>query len=305
MAKIVVNGVQIHYQTKGTGPDVILIHGVTSSLAMWYTKVFPALTSQYRVTAYDLRGHGLSEITPNGYTSDDMVRDLVGLMDHLGIQSARIVGHSYGGAIGLHLALLHPQRVDGVVVLDSGLACLRHMRTIKEWQGWKRFRRQLEKFGISYDRFLQLDSKQDVSEVFRTSFRVPIQFGFRKGASRASPRFLKLINETTIGWEFREIAGLTEDRLPEIVAPVLALYGETSPYFKVAAHLSTTLPNCRYETLAEDGHFYLLREPGTALDRISGFIADPMGYVRSDSHAADVKVPEPASPKGLLGLFSK
>lgn len=305
MPKTLVNGVQIHYQTKGAGPDVILIHGVTSSLALWYTKVFPSLASRYRVTAYDLRGHGLSDITPTGYTSDDMVRDLIGLMDALGIQSARIVGHSYGGAIGMHLALLHPERVDGVVVLDSGLACLRYMRTIKEWPGWKRFRRQLEKFGISYERFLNLDSNQDVSEVFRKSFEVPIQFGFRKGASRASPRFKRLINETSIGREFREIAGLTEDRLPEIIAPVLALYGETSPYIKVAAHLSSILPNCRYETLAEDGHFYLLREPGTALDRISGFLADPMGYVRVDVKVPDMKVPEPASARGFFGLFSK
>ena len=62
LAKI--NGIQIHYQTKGSGPDVILLHGVTSSLALWYGGVLTELAKHYRVTAYDLRGHGLSEITP-------------------------------------------------------------------------------------------------------------------------------------------------------------------------------------------------------------------------------------------------
>jgi pimeloyl-ACP methyl ester carboxylesterase len=238
-----------------------------------------------------------------------MVQDLVGLMDSIGIESARIVGHSYGGAIGMHLALLHPERVNGIVVMDSGLACLRHLRTLKEWPGWKRFRRQLEKFGISYERFMKLDANQDVSDVIRKSFEIPIQFGFRKGASRASPRFKRLINETSIGREFREIAGMTEDRLPEIVAPVLALYGETSPYIKIAAHLSSILPNCRYKTLPEDGHFYLLREPGTALDQITGFLTDPLGYIHSTPRTAEVNVPEvnvsPAASGRFLGLFSK
>jgi pimeloyl-ACP methyl ester carboxylesterase len=91
-----------------------------------------------------------------------------------------------------------------------------------------------------------------------------------------------LIDETSIGREFREFAGLTEDRLPQIVAPVLALYGETSPYIKLAAHLSEVLPNCRHETLPDDGHFYLLREPGTAFDRISGFLSAPAAYIGLD-----------------------
>jgi len=279
MPKIESNGIQIHYQAKGTGPDVVLIHGATSSLAMWYTKVFPRLSAKFRVTAYDLRGHGLSTISPKGYTSYDMVQDLLGLMDAANIRKARFIGHSYGGAIALHLALLHPERVEGIVVLDSGLACLRHLRSIKDWPGWKKYGRQLKQFDISYDRFVELYQNQDVTEIFRKSFQIPIMFGFRKGSSRATPRFQKLINETSIGSEFREIAGMTEEKLPQIVAPVMALYGETSPYVKVAAHLSNVLPNCIHETLAEDGHFYLLREPGAVMDRISSFLDDPAVYV--------------------------
>src|SRR5262249_24602502 len=89
--------------------------------------------------------------------------------------------------------------------------------------------------------------------------------------------------ETSIGAEFREIAGLTEERLCEIAAPVLALYGEESPYAAVGAQLSKVLPNCSYETHSEDGHFYVLREPGAALDRISAFLGDPMVYIHGQA----------------------
>jgi pimeloyl-ACP methyl ester carboxylesterase len=286
MAKALVNGMRFHYQTRGDGRDVILIHGVTSSLAVWYTKVQPSLASSFRVTAYDLRGHGLSDMPPTGYTSFDMAQDLAAFMDSVGIRSAAIVGHSFGGCIGLHFALLYPDRVDSLVLLDSGVACLRYMRTIKEWSGWTRLRRQLDRFGISYERFVNLDNKQDVSDIFRNTFKIPIQFGFRKGSTRATPRFQKLINETSIGKEFREPAGLTEERLPEVKIPVLALYGETSPYLKLGMHLTTVLPNCRQETLHEDGHFYLIRNPDAALDRISAFLADPHAYVRGSQSAS-------------------
>jgi len=65
MAKVTVNGITMHYQTKGVGEDVVLVHGLTSSLAFWHhTKVLVTLSNDYRTTAYDLRGHGYSTMTP-------------------------------------------------------------------------------------------------------------------------------------------------------------------------------------------------------------------------------------------------
>ena len=132
MAKTMLNGITVHHQVKGEGPDVVLIHGITSTMAIWYTKVIPALASDYRVAAYDLRGHGYSGMTPTGYSSADMAGDLLALMGHVGMERARLVGHSFGGSIALHRALLHPDRVAGVVLVDTGVACLRHLRTIKD-----------------------------------------------------------------------------------------------------------------------------------------------------------------------------
>ena len=278
MAKALVNGIHVHHQIKGEGADVVLIHGITSTMAIWYTRVMPALTARYRVTAYDLRGHGYTDVTPSGYTSADMAGDLLALLDHLGIERARLVGHSFGGSVGLHLALLHPERVEGVVLVDTGIACLRHLRTIKDWPGWKLYEKELNGFGMTYDWFVGAES-DDVNEVIRKSFEIPQQFGNRKGASRATPRLRKLVDETNLGSEFRTVAGLTEEKLAEIAAPVLAVYGEQSPYQRMAVHLQGVLPNYRCELVPDTGHFYLLQSPQLFVERIEGFLADPAGYI--------------------------
>ncbi len=279
MAKALVNGIQVHYQRKGTGPDVILIHGITSCLAQWYVKVFPELARNYCVTIYDLRGHGLSDITTHGYTSVAMAEDQLALMDHLDIESARLVGHSFGGAIALHAAAVQPQRVKGVTLLDTGIACLRHLRLVEDWPGWKLWGDQLRRFGITLDRFVELDKKLDVTEIIRQGLSVPLQGGFRKGQSAMTPRLKRLLEESKVGSEFREVAGLTEAILARITTPVLAVYGDLSPYLKMAAHLSRIMPKCRYEVLEGAGHFYAAEDPGRMIERMSGFLQDPQAFV--------------------------
>ena len=280
MAKALLNGIQVHYQTKGTGPQVVLIHGITSCLAQWFTTIMPDLARDHCVTAYDLRGHGLTDLTPNGYESGKMAEDLKALLDHLGIQKCFLVGHSYGGAIALHFALLHPERVQGIVVLDTGLACLRHLRTIRDWPGWKRWGSQLARFGITLDEFLEVDKNQDVTEWIRRSLSVPLTTGFRKGKYALTPRLKRLLDETRMGYEFREIGELTEEALGRIENPVLAVYGALSPYEKMAQRLSQLLPLCRYEVLSEAGHFYASEEPDLVIRRVRDFVRDPAGYVR-------------------------
>jgi pimeloyl-ACP methyl ester carboxylesterase len=285
MAKAVVNGINVHYQVRGAGSDIMLVHGVTSCLAQWYMEILPALTKRHRVTAYDLRGHGLTDITPTGYTSDGLARDLLALMDHLGIETTCVVGHSFGGAVALHAALMQPERFRGIVLLDVGLACLRYLRVITEWEGWKTHGEELAPFGITLERLLEIDARQDVSEFIKLSLSVPFQSGLRKGLSPMTPRLRRLLDDTRIGSEFREIAGLTEASLSQIATPVLAVYGGTSPYGKMAEHLGRLLPRCHYVLLPDTDHFYAVEEPALVVQHISPFLADPEAVVAKSSQA--------------------
>jgi pimeloyl-ACP methyl ester carboxylesterase len=106
-----VNGISIWYATFGGGPPVILLHGGLANSTYWGNQV-PVLARTHRVIVMDSRGHGRSsrDSRPYGYTL--MASDVVGLMDHLRIPQAAIVGWSDGAIIGLSLAMSHPGRVS-------------------------------------------------------------------------------------------------------------------------------------------------------------------------------------------------
>src|SRR5437763_12768203 len=106
MPSATARGIKFSERQDRVGPDVVLIHGVAGNMAVWYLcGLVRALSQHFRVTAYDLRGHGYSESTPEGYTSRDMADDLLGLLRELGIERAYLLGHSFGAAIALQAAL--------------------------------------------------------------------------------------------------------------------------------------------------------------------------------------------------------
>jgi pimeloyl-ACP methyl ester carboxylesterase len=112
MSKALVNGIQLHYQQFGQGPSLVMVHGITGNLAIWHLEIVPALMSGFRITTYDLRGHGYSDVPPAGYTTADHAKDLRNLLDNLGIGRTHVIGHSFGADIALHFTILFPERVD-------------------------------------------------------------------------------------------------------------------------------------------------------------------------------------------------
>ena len=109
MPKLNANGLNFHYQQAGAGPDVVLIHGVTGDLSIWFLcEAMGVLARSFRVTAFDLRGHGYSDVPRDGYTSADQAGDVLAIMDALEIDRAMLVGHSFGAVIAMHAAVLYP-----------------------------------------------------------------------------------------------------------------------------------------------------------------------------------------------------
>src|SRR5262245_19963784 len=128
MPMIDLDGLRVHYQQRGRGPDVILIRAATSNLSVWlFSNLMDTLSGSFRVTAYDLRGHGASEAPAANYTSADMAADLRKLHSALKLGPALLVGHSFGGVIAMHAALLHPDMVRGIVLSDCFFPGLAHL----------------------------------------------------------------------------------------------------------------------------------------------------------------------------------
>jgi 3-oxoadipate enol-lactonase len=118
MATATANGITISYNDSGgDGPAVVLSHGYLMDSSMFAPQV-AALAPEYRVISWDERGFGGTRAT-GPFTYWDSARDVIGLLDHLGIEQAVLGGMSQGGFLSLRAALLAADRVRGLVLIDS------------------------------------------------------------------------------------------------------------------------------------------------------------------------------------------
>ena len=163
------SGVRLHYSQAGKGPDLVLIHGMTGNLAVWHLRTVPLLWDRFRLTTYDLRGHGYSSMPPTGYDADHMADDLLELLDALGIERAALAGHSYGADIALYFAHAHPDRVEAVVAIEAALPALIAARTRDAWEGWDHWVDMLERSG----HHVPPDRRSDAVYLLRASLEVP------------------------------------------------------------------------------------------------------------------------------------
>jgi pimeloyl-ACP methyl ester carboxylesterase len=112
------NGVTLHYEVTGAGPDLVLVHGAGGNSDYWARQV-PVFSGSYRVITVDLRGHGQSEAPPLGYTIPDFMEDLRQALPLMGVRQAALVGFSMGGRIVSHLASVEPSLVRALVLTNS------------------------------------------------------------------------------------------------------------------------------------------------------------------------------------------
>lgn len=107
------SGIRIHYEVEGEGPPLVLQHGLAGSLEGWRSAGYvDALKGDYHLILVDARGHGASDKphAPEAYMGTSMARDVVAVLDDLGIDRARFWGYSMGGRIGFFLATHFPDR---------------------------------------------------------------------------------------------------------------------------------------------------------------------------------------------------
>jgi len=110
-----VNGININYSVWGQGDPLIVIMGLGSAKIRWGFQLGP-FRKYYRTITFDNRGVGKSDKPTGPYTIKMMADDVIGLMDHLGIEKAHILGGSMGGMIAQELAINHPERVNKLVL---------------------------------------------------------------------------------------------------------------------------------------------------------------------------------------------
>ena len=107
---------RIAYTRRGAGEPLLLIHGVSGHHAMWGEPFLTALAERFDVVAYDHRGIGRSARVEQPFTVADLAGDALAVLDHLGWDSAHVLGASMGGAVAQELVLAHPERVRHLVL---------------------------------------------------------------------------------------------------------------------------------------------------------------------------------------------
>lgn len=114
-----IHGHDMAYQMEGSGPPLLLLHGIAGSSRTW-RDVIPRLTDRFTVIAPDLMGHGQSEKPIGDYSLGAFASGIRDLLEVLSIDRTTVVGQSFGGGVAMQLAYQHPERCERLVLVDSG-----------------------------------------------------------------------------------------------------------------------------------------------------------------------------------------
>lgn len=247
-----IGGYQINYVDVGVsdGTPVVLIHGLAGSHRSWLDQI-QWLSKAYRVIALDNRGAGLSTQLDEPVTTQDLARDVMGLLDHLKIDSAHFLGRSMGGAALQHVALMAPQKVRSMVLcatfarLDPlGRRVLSNMSQVLEWrQNWQDMARHGVQHFVSTDFFNhQPEQVQRVEAILGGEIRLPACFIRQQIACQD--------HDTT-------------DHLHHISQPTLIMAGTHDPICSLeTTHvLSHGIPGAQTILFDKASHFFFIESP--------------------------------------------
>lgn len=281
MPRARLGGVDLHYQRFGEGAEVVLLHGLTANLAFWHPAIVSGMAGERAVTLLDLRGHGRSSAPPSGYTTRGFAEDALALLDHLGIASAHVIGHSWGGAVALHAAVLAPERVASLVLADARVRDLQPAQGFVGWEEWPRIDERLRAHGIAIEPDLLAREFGLLAELARLRATgaldgvdlKPYVVPFAGGSVKAAERWLALLRDTTLAADLADDAGLTRAAIAERVGqPALALYGQHSHCRPTLEQLTAVLPRCRAAVVPGVGHFHPQLRPEAFLDETHRFL---------------------------------
>ena len=282
---LTIDGVNLHYFCGGSGPPLVLVHGLGSSAAVEFYYNLEPLAAHHRVFAIDLPGFGRSDKPVLEYTIDLFVRAVSDLMACEGIERAAVMGVSMGGRVALGLALDSPEKVERLVLVDAlGVGAPRRVlaysilltRGLGELtlRGTARALRQMNPAVIRRFWGWYLKRPNRVASIWSDE-RIA-----NHGTLLATPEYRAAYLSA-----LRSIAGMrqlrngvvVEDRLPELRMPTLLIWGGHDHIFP-ASHARAAkdrIPNGRLEIFDDSGHTPQMEEPDRFNRVVLGFLQEP------------------------------
>jgi aminoacrylate hydrolase len=256
-------GGRLYYETSGSGPPLLLVSGLGGSARFWRLQA-PTLAERFTVVVHDHRGVGRSSRDAIAYSIEQMAGDTLALMDHVGIERTAMIGQSTGGAIGQHLAAVHPSRITRLVLSSTWThadAYFTRQFTLRK--------ELLRGAGVAlYTRAMNLLLYPP--EWLREHDREIADAEARAVADASSPEIMLSRIDALLRFDGRALA-------PRISCPTLvvaALDDRVTPvYFSRA--LAKAIPGAQLVLLDSGGHFLPVVEAERYAEIVVGFLGEP------------------------------
>lgn len=114
-----VNGLKMYYEVYGSGKPIVLLHGSFMNIPLNWSQIIPLLARDRKVIVAEMQAHGRTKDIPREFSYENMADDVSGLLKHLKIDSADILGYSMGGGVAFQFAVRHPEQLRRLVVLSG------------------------------------------------------------------------------------------------------------------------------------------------------------------------------------------
>jgi len=265
MPKATTNGIELYYESHGTGKPLVLISGLGYSLWQWHRMV-PFLAEHFQVITFDNRGVGQSDKPSGPYTAQMLAADTAGLLSELGIEKAVVMGHSMGGFIAQALALDFPQAVEKLILCSTNFGGPRHVPVTEE----------------------AMKVLTDMSSDPLTRFKNGLVVSTAPGWAEKNPEMIQNWVEWRVAnpiepapYQAQLAVGLAllpetaafENQLHRINVPTLILFGEHDKVVPPvnASLLARKIPKSKIVIFPEAGHFFPIEIPETASHAVIEF----------------------------------
>jgi 3-oxoadipate enol-lactonase len=255
-----VSGIDLFYETTGSGEPVLLLHGLGSSTQDWERQV-PALSERHLVIAYDARGHGRSQKRCGPYGVAVFAADTAALLDALGVGPVHVVGLSMGGMIAFQLLSSRPDLVRSAVIVNSGPEFVLTSRALR----FALLQRSLLVRALGMRGWGKLLGRR----LFPSPAQASLRATFVERIAGNDKRTYLAVQRSLAGWS-------VADRLAGMDRPVLVLAGDrdyTPVSFK--EEYVARMPRARLSVIAGAGHALPMEKPREFNAALLDFLSRP------------------------------
>jgi haloalkane dehalogenase len=259
-----VDGLRLAHLDEGDGPPVLLVHGEPTWSYLWRHAIPPLVQAGFRCIAPDHAGFGRSDKPADlsWYSYDRHTALLAELVERLDLRGATVVVHDWGGPIGLRVAVEQPERIDRIVVMDTGLFT-GHQRMSDAWTMFRDFVERTEDLPIGM--LVRGGCHRDPGDEAIAGYEAPFADGASKAGARAFPLMIpRSPDEPGAAAGQRVLDALADDPRPKLV-----LWAEHDPIISLATgrRFAAAIGSEVAHAIPDAGHF-LQEDQGPLIGRL-------------------------------------